>query len=442
LSGLTLLGVATSITIAAPRAALVGLIALTLAVVLLLPSTFDAVNAACRWLSRRVPRPMMSVELALPQLAAPTWRVRSLAIATIGALAVLGASALQGARTNLQAGLDRSAADHVEVADVWVAPYGPGDLFAVLPIQALEKRRLAAAPGVRRVAVYRGSFLDVAANRAWVRAPARDSLRPVPGAQILEGSPGLTTARFRAGGWVTLSRAIAKTLHVHVGERFTLPSPSPMTFRLAAITTNLGWPGGAVILNSDDYARAWGSSAISAYHLALDPGVTPEQGRAAAQRAVGAGSALRVETAAQRDRRERAASRSGLSRLRQISSLMLIAAVIAMAAAMVGLLWQQRSAVARQKLDGHSTAVMWRSLAVESGVLIGTGCLFGAVASLLGQVLFSRGLQWISGFPVVASVRFETAAASFALVTAVAVLVVAVPGYLVARVQPSLRTSD
>jgi putative ABC transport system permease protein len=442
LSGLLLLGVAIVITVVAPRAALVGLIALTAAVVALLPSVLDAVLACCRWLSRRVPRTLMSVELALPQLAAPTWRVRSLAIATIGALAVLGASALQGARVNLQAGLDRSTIDHVAVTDVWVSPYGPGDLFAISPIPATDARRLAAVRGVRRVDAFRGSFLDVAGGRAWVRAPAQDSLRPVPAAQILEGSVDEATARFRAGGWATLSRALAEALHVRVGERFTLPSPSPTTFRLAAITANLGWPGGAVILNSDDYARAWGSAAVSAYHLALEPGVTPEQGRAAVQRALGAGSALRVETSAQRERREMAASRGGLSRLRQISSLMLIAAVIAMAAAMAGLLWQQRSGVARQKLDGHRTAVMWRSLAVESGVLIGTGCLVGAVASLLGQVLFSRGLLWISGFPVVASVRVEIAAASFAVVTAIALLVVAAPGYLVARVPPSLRTDD
>jgi putative ABC transport system permease protein len=442
LGGLGLLAVAVVVTIAAPRLALVGLIALTLAVVLLLPTIFDATLVACRWLSRRAPRTLMSIELALPQLAAPAWRVRSLAIATVGALAVLGASAIQGARVNLQAGLDRSAVDHVRVADLWVTPFGPGDLFAVSPVPALESRRLVATPGIRAVALYRGSFLDVAGNRVWVRAPDVGATGPIPAVQVLEGSAEVATRRFRAGGWATLSRALAQALHVGIGERFTLPSPEPITLRLSAITANLGWPGGGVILNSSDYARAWGDRAISAYQLALKPGVTPEQGHAAVQQALGRGSSLRVETAAQREQRERAASRGGLSRLRQISSLMLIAAVIAMAAAMAALLWQQRSSVARQKLDGHRTAVMWRMLAVESGVLIGIGCLVGAVASLLGQVLFSRGLVWISGFPVITAVRFGTAALSFTLVTAVAVLVLAVPGYLVARVRPSLRSSD
>jgi putative ABC transport system permease protein len=368
--------------------------------------------------------------------------VRSLAIATTGALAVLGAAALQGARVNLQTGLDRVTVSYDHVADLWVSPYGPGDLFAVSPIPPTATQLLADVPGVRQVVAYRGSFLDIAGNRVWVRAPATRSVRPIPDGQVLDGSFDEATTRVRAGGWVTLSRSLADALHLHVGQRFTLPSPSPMTVRLAAITTNLGWPGGAVLLNGDDYARGWGSASVSAYQLSLKPGASLDRGRSAVQRALGPGSALRVETALQRDRREMDASRAGLSRLHQIASLTLIAAIIAMAAAMAGLLSQQRSSVSRQKLDGHPTAVMWRSLAVQSGVLFATGCLLGAAASLLGQVLFSRGLQAISGFPVAADVQIGISAASFGLVTAIALVIVAVPGYLVARVPPSLRTSD
>lgn len=85
---------------------------------------------------------------------------------------------------------------------------------------------------------------------------------------------------------------------------------------------------------------------------------------------------------------------------------------------------------------------MWRSLAVESGALFVTGCLAGAAFGLLGQILFSRGLETISGFPVTVEMRIGVAAVSFALVTLAAMVVVAIPGYLVARVRPSLRTGD
>jgi putative ABC transport system permease protein len=444
IAGVALLALVVAITAFWPRLVILGVVALLVAVVLLLPVMLDLVVRVVQWGSRRVSRPLMAVELALPQLGAPAWRVRSLAIATIGALAVLGAAAVQGSRANLQDGLDRAATvEYDHTADVWVSPYTPGDLFAVASMPpGTVATKLRQAEGVRQVRIYRGGFLDIGGNRAWVRAPDPDSPRPIPVAQVLEGNAALATARFRAGGWVTLSRAIADALGVGVGDRLLLPSPSPTPLRVAAITTNLGWPGGAVILNSEDYGRAWGTEAVSAFQLVLAPGVSPERGAAAARRALGPRSPLRVETATQRDAREMAASRGGLVRLSQISSLMLIAAVIAMAAAMAGLLWQQRVSVARQKLDGHPTAVMWRMLAVESGVLIGTGCLFGALASLLGQVLASRGLRWLSGFPIEPGVRLETSATVFAAVTGVAILVVAVPGYLIARVDPSIRSND
>ena len=63
----------------------------------------------------------------------------------------------------------------------------------------------------------------------------------------------------RAGGWLVLSQALAAEHHLHIGEAFTLPSPHPTRFRVAAISTNIGWAPGAIVMNADDYARAWGS---------------------------------------------------------------------------------------------------------------------------------------------------------------------------------------
>ena len=179
--------------------------------------------------------------------------------------------------------------------------------------------------------------------------------------------------------------------------------------------------------------------------MTLRPGRRTGTARAHAVRAaLGAGVG-----AARRDRRRRAtaradaASRAGSSRLRQIAPLTLIAAVLAMAAAMAGLLWQQRAGdrapEARRPLDRRRCGA--RSL-IESGVLFVTGCLLGALAALWGQLLFSRGLQTISGFPVEVDVRIGVAATAFAIVAGTAVVVVALPGYLVARVPPSLRPRD
>jgi putative ABC transport system permease protein len=385
---------------------------------------------------------VVSVQLALPQLNAPEWRARTLAIATTGAVAVFGAVALQGARLNLQDGLFGVAPGLNESADLWVLPQGAGDLFGTTPVPATEVGKLERVPGVRDVARYRAGFLDIADRRVLVFGPPADAAAPVPVAQVRSGDRGALAARMRSGGWVTLSRALADDLHVGVGDRFTLPSPVPTTLRVAAITTNLGWTGGAVFLNADDYARAWRTQAIGAYELRLTPGADPEVMRARVAAALGPASAFRVETRAARSTRQQQVIGSGLTRLRQVASLTLFAAILAMAAAMAGLLWQRRPTVARQKLDGHATGVMWRSLLTESAVLFGTGCLAGALFGLLGQVLFSRGLETISGFPVDVGVRLGIAAISLALVTGAALVVVAIPGYLVARVKPSLRSGD
>lgn len=436
------LAAAVAITVLAPEAAIVGLLALGLALVLLVPSVLRGVVVVLAWLSGRRGRAIVAVELALPQLRAREWRARSLAIATTGAIAVFGAVALQGARANLQGGLDGVTVEVSHVTDLWVLPPGAGDLFITTPFTPRAADTIAAAPGVASVARYRGAHLDVADRRVWVLAPPPEAPRPVPPEQVRTGDARQATALLRAGGWAVVSRAVADQLGVGVGDRFTLPAPRPITLRVAATITNLGWSGGAIIVGSSDFARAWGDRQIAAFQVGLSPGVTPQQGRAAVARALGPRSALRVETAAEHSQRQRTSAAGGLTRLQQIASLTLIAAVLAMASAMAALLWQRRPTVARQKLDGYTTGVMWQSLAVESGALFVTGCLTGAAFGLLGQVLFSRGLETISGFPVLGSVQLGLAATSFALVTLAALLVVAVPGYLVARVRPSLRTGD
>lgn len=442
LLGLALLAFAVAVTIAAPKIALAGLIALVLALILLLPAVIHGVVVGLAWLSGRRGRSIVAVELALPQLRAQDWRPRALAIATTGAIAVFGAVALEGARANLQAGLDQVSAELNAASDLWVSPSGPGGLLATTPFPDAQAGKIEAVPGVESVRGFRSGFLDVGDRRTWVLAPSPGPTVPVPASQIVEGDVASTTRRLRSGGWATLSRAVSDELGVGIGDSFVLPSSRPLTLRVAAITTNLGWSGGAIAIAPEDYRRGWRTDEISAYNVQVVAGASPDQVAARVRVALGPRTALRVETATERADRQQVSARSGLTRLSQISSLTLVVAVFAMAAAMAALLWQRRASVARQKLDGHSTGVMWRSLAVESGTLFISGCLAGAVFALLGQVLFSRGLETISGFPVIAHVQSQVAAVSFGLVVAVALLVVAVPGYFVARVRPSLRTSD
>ena len=108
--------------------------------------------------------------------------------------------------------------------------------------------------------------------------------------------------------------------------------------------------------------------------------------------------------------------------------------MIAMAAAMAGMIWQRRAFLASMKVEGYTTAELWRSLLLEAAVLVGAGCAIGALFGLLGQSLLSRALTTVTGFPVDYSAAVLGALASCALVTVVAVAIIAVFGHRAARI--------
>jgi putative ABC transport system permease protein len=433
LAGAACLAVTTLILLFAPGAVVVGVVTLTGALLLLLPGLLGGVIA----LTARV---AFDVRARAPSVAVAelrsTW-TRTVAIAATGAVAVFGSVAIQGAHADLQRGLDGSAGDITAAANVWAFPPGLNNLLATSPFAPSARAKLARLPGVRAVYLYRGGFLDYDDRRVWVSAPPRDQLQLVPPHQVVQGSLALADVRVREGGWAVISKAIAGEHHLHIGQSFTLPSPRPMTFRVAALGTNIGWPPGAIVINATDYAKAWASDDASAYQIMSAPDAPAGQVRREVERALGPASGLAVQTSHERERHQRAASRQGLSRLSQISSLVLIAAILAMAAAMGNMIWLRRARLASLKLDGFSDLAVWRMLLLESALLVGSGCLIGAVFGLYGQLLGSHAILGVTGFPVVFSVATGTAVESFAIVTAVAVAITAIPGYLIARVRPS-----
>jgi putative ABC transport system permease protein len=438
--GVSCLAATTVIVLAAPAAAIAGVAILAAALLLLLPLVLERLTLVFDRLQVRFTG--ASSYLAVMELRSPANRARSIGVAATGAIAVFGSVAIQTAHGDLQEGLNRVAHGLNATTDLWVAPSGEANSLATTAFHGRAASELAALPSVRAIGLYRGSFLDIGDRRTWVIAPPGDVVQPLPRGQLLEGSTTLATRRFHAGGWAILSRAIAEEHGLHVGELFTLPSPRPTAFRIAALSTNFGWPSGAIMLNAEDYARAWGSGDPSALEVGLRHGISPAAGRSQIRRALGAQSGLQVQTAAEREQHFRATGRQGLSRLTQISALVLIATVLAMAATMGAMIWQRRPRLAEMKVDGFNRGVLWRSLLWESGLLLGAGCSLGAIFGLYGQLLLSRALATVTGFPVAFSPGILIALASFALVTATAMLIVAVPGALATRVRPALSLRD
>jgi putative ABC transport system permease protein len=433
LVAVTLVVAATALLLIAPALAVVGIGAVAIATVLVIPTMFAAVLRLCDAPARRWR--LNALVVATRALRATS--IRSLALAATGAVAVFGTISIEGAHRNLVSGLDRNFGDYLATADLWVT--GGGDENS-LTTQSFELgdslTRARAVAGVARVSPYYGSLLDVGDRRIWIVARPTSDRSIVPVSQLRKGDPALANARLRHGGWVAVSESIARSQHAALGDPIVLPTPTGrQTFRLAATLTNLGWGPGAVVMTAPDYRRAWHTSAPSALEVRLTPGSDPSTVRGALQRALDpSGMALRVQTAAQRGAQFRSLARQGLQRLSQISALLLIAAVLAMAAAMGAGIWQRRAGFAQFRIMGWRPNKLWRALLFETGLILGTGCVTGALAGIYGHLLASRWMQSSTGFPAPFSLTPWQTIATSVLVAAAAVAVTAVPGYFVSRV--------
>jgi putative ABC transport system permease protein len=438
LAGLACLAAATAILLGAPKQAVLGMVLLVAAMLLTLTLPLNGALA----LVRRLAPAIVSVVPHVAVMELRAGKARAVAIAATGAIAVFGSVAIETAHGDLLRGLEGAAHDMNAFTDVWVSPSGSFNLLKTAPFTPTAKASLARLPGVRAVRIYRGGLLDWGTRRIWVIAPPTQATPLLPPGQIVEGDVARASREVRGGGWAVVSRAIADEHHLRIGSAFEPPSPIPTVLRVAAIITNIGWAPGAIIMSSDQYARAWGSADASAYNLLAAPGTTPAKVASEVRRALGANSGLTVETAQAHAGEQRALSRQGLQRLTQIATLILVAAVLAMAAAMGSMVWQRRARLAKLKLEGLPRATLWRTILLESLLLLGVGCLAGAVFGLYGQVLLDRALAQVIGFPVFYSFGGVTAAVSLAVVTAAAVAIAAVPGYLAAGVAPAVALED
>ena len=369
-------------------------------------------------------------------------RARAIAIASTGAVAVFGSVAIRGAHDDLLAGLERAASASNPPATVWVAPAGEYNLLQSSPFPATQRRELSRLSGVRSVDVYRGALLDYGSRRVLVTAPPPDARPLLPEAQITDGATGLAEARVRGGGWLVLSTALAEENHLRIGQTLTLPTPAPRRLRLAATSTNLGWAPGAVVMNSSDFAHAWGSGDGDAYEVKLATGASTTRVSREIERALGARSGLAVTSSSTHAARQDALSRQALSRLSQIALLILAVAVLAMAAAMGGMIWQRRPRLAKLKLEGIARAELWRTILLEELMLLGVGCLTGAIFGIYGQQLADRALASAINFPVIYSVTATPALVSLALVGASALAIMSLPAYLAARVPAAVALQD
>jgi putative ABC transport system permease protein len=440
LAGLACLAAASVLLTIEPDAAIPGMALVIAALLCILPLTLRVTLALAGWLAAFLVSPVPHV--ARMELSAG--RARAVAIAATGAVAVFGSVAIQGAHRDLLAGLRTAARETTAAAQVWVAPAGSYNLLMTTPFAPLTQARLRRVPGVQAVGLYRGGLLDYGQRRVLVIAPPLVARSLLPTGQLLSDDARRAEALVRTGGWITVSRAIAEEHHLRVGQSVTLPTPNPTRMRVAAMSTNIGWEPGAIMMSARSYARAWGSTDASAYAIGLAPGISPSRGAREIQSALEPGlrNALAVQTARQRSDALQMLDTRALARLTQIATLIPVFAILAMAAAIGAMVWQRRARLAKLKLEGLARAQLWRTILFESLLLLGAGCTAGALFGLYGQHLADRALAQTINFPVAHSLSPLPALASLGLVIATALAVLALPGYLATGVPASVALQE
>jgi putative ABC transport system permease protein len=438
-AALCLLAAATLLLALAPQAAIVATALLALATVLAVPLVFAGVLAGAGVVAERWQR-ISILPIALASLKATT--VRSLALAATGAVALFGSVALGGSRQNLLQGIESFARSYVADANVWVT--NPGDNQAVEDFRAGDyPARISRLSAVARVQAFQGGFLQLGSRRVWIIARPPGAERQVLQSQIRGGSVSAAIARLGQGGWIALSQQIATEHHVGVGDTLVLPTPTgPQRLRIAATTTNLAWPPGVIFMSSADYSHAWASSAPTALGVELRPNANPQAARTAIERALGPTSGLEVSLAQTRAARIEALANEGLGQLQEISTLLLIAAMLAMVAALGSSVWQRRSALAGLRLFGATPYSLQGILLLEALLMLGAGCLTGALAGVYGQVVVDGYLRHVTGFPLASPTTSARPVEIFALVLLVALALGAIPGWLASRVRPVLALGN
>jgi putative ABC transport system permease protein len=468
LGGAALLALGTAMFVLVPSAAIEVCLLLALATMLFVPPALAGALRLAGAAAERF-RGTGLLSAALTSLRATT--LSSLALAATGAVALFGSVALGGSRADLLRGIHGYASGYTAGADVWVVD--PHDNQAIDDFVADGKAAaIARLPGVRAVSAFQGSFLNMGGRRLWVIAWPRERPLTLLDGQILSGKAADAGERIRKGGWIAVSAQVASEHHTGPGGLLTLATPAGyVPFRIAATTTNFGWPPGAVVMNTADYGHYWSPtppSAPTALGVQLDGGgsgtraagdtgagggtdgaggggggaVTTGTALAEIGRALGPSSGLEVLTAGEREGQIDASAGEGLGQLAEIATLLTAAAILALTAAMGSSIWRRRAALAGLRLEGTTPRRLRRVLGIEAALMLSAGCLTGAVLGMYGQIVIDSYLKHVTGFPVASFSGGVRPLEVFVAVTATVLAATAVPAWFASRVSPTFALNE
>lgn len=434
-----LLLAATALFALLPSMALLACALLALATIMAVPLVLSGVLRLAEMLARRNDK---AITLALAVESLRGRSIRSLALTATGAVALFGSIALSDSEHDLLRGLHGFASAYSADGDIWVV--NPGyipETTTFLPEDHIA--RIKQVPGVIGVQTFQNEFMSTPTRRIVIVSRTPGTGAAILQTQTVSGNIPSAQARLSRAGWVTVSRQIAEEQHVRVGQPIVLPTDSGTArFRIAALTTNFGWPGGAVLMNTNEYRRLWATSAPSALAVSLRRGTNIINAQHTIQSSLGPNTGLEAITAATWSERFDTLAGEGLGQLGDISTMLVIAAILAMAAALGSNIWQRRASLAELLLDGSPRRRLPRILLTESALMLGAGCLTGAAMGIYGQFVIDSYLKRVTGFPVTSIATAVRPIEMFAIVILAVLALVSLPGWRASRVSPALGLSE
>lgn len=419
--GLTLIGASAAVSLLFPALTIGALAVLVMGLVFCTPVIVARVLALARRASRHTSDP--SARLAVAELRGSF--VRSVALFATGAIAVFLMVQIGGSIADVQRTVRTGAEQTGLSAQLWIRPVGAANIYATQPFaQADVQRRIEHLHAIRQVLPWRSSFLDLPNRRVWVIGSPSQASSSIAPSEMASGSLAKAERRLREGGWVVISESIAHEAHLHIGQRFLLPSPTGIAdLRLAATIHNYGWPSGTVLINGEDYARLWHSTWASQLAVTLAPGVSDAAGKQAIERALPSGGGpLSVQTRAERETEIRTVLGSTLSRLSVTTSIVLIAAIASVVAMMIAAVWQRRGRLDALMSIGMSFAQLARLIFYEGGSMLLSGCLLGLAGGILAQGLADNWAQQVTDTRIHFEPAWQLGARAIVIATGISII--------------------
>jgi putative ABC transport system permease protein len=410
----------TLIALLAPATTVVALVGLAGGLVICLPLCARGLLTLARSVVNHSSDP--AAHLAVAELRnSPSRSVALLATGTIAAFLMI---VIGGSVKDVQGAVHAGAGDLLSSAELWGKPGGAENVYTTEPFQsAALQARLSRVPGVSSVQPWRDSFLDLQGRRVWVLGTPPGLQAQIVPSQLLEGNLQSADARLRAGGWVAVSQTIAREKHLRLGERFSLPTPTGYaSFRLAATTANYGWLSGAIVMNGADHARLWGSSSSTQLAIALAPTASIPATKTLIEHVIPPGDALTVKSSGERQSEVSAVLGSTLSRLNDITIVVLVTTIASVIALMMAAVWQGRARFNSLISIGMGPSQFARLIFFESGLMLLGGVVIGLLAGLLGQYLIDGWLARTTGSPVHYSPAWQLALLTLAIALAISLV--------------------